>query len=777
MSEANKSLEERARLIVRITGIVQGVGFRPFVYRQAVSRGLSGTVSNTSAGVLIDVEGPEAVIEEFLEAVRREAPANAHITGIDTARSIPAGVDTFRIGDSVSSTGDWQMVSPDSCTCEDCLNELFDPGDRRHRYPFINCTNCGPRFTIIESLPYDRHLTTMKKFEMCPRCRAEYEDPADRRFHAEPNACPECGPRLRLLDSGGMEVPSPDPLTATVAALLAGSIVALKGLGGFQLACLATDGSAVARLRERKKRPDKPFALMAGSVADIGRRCRVSPTESRLLESSERPIVLLERLEACDIAPGVAPRLKRLGMMLPCAPLHFLLMDEVGLPLVMTSGNLSDEPICRTNAEALERLGGIADLFLCHDRGIRSTYDDSVLMEFDGKPAMIRRARGFAPLPVPIPGAAADDEPVLAAGALLKNTFCLTRGGQAFVSQHIGDLEDAETLLHYEQTIALFEQLFSGRPARIACDNHPDYLSTSYSLERTPSPLFVQHHRAHIAACLAENNWLEPAVGIALDGTGLGDDGRIWGCEFFTGSLKSGFERAAHLEYMPLPGGEAAVHEPWRMALGAAWRFAPGKIEAVAEMLGITDKQKNILVKQLWAGLNSPLTSSCGRLFDAVAAMVLRLKSVSYEAQAAIELEALAGGAAGTMATPCFAFGIDRETDPWLISPAAVIEGVIESLEKGESAATVAWHFQLALAEAIVLVSRELAGRLGMESVALGGGVFQNRLVLGQVIHGLKQSGLKVLIPRLLPSNDGGLSYGQAIIATFQNRSETEACA
>lgn len=783
----NGSLNELTRVEVVITGVVQGVGFRPFVYREAVARNLRGSVKNTSAGVSIDVEGPAAAIDGFVEAVRRKAPANSRITGMEVTGAAPAGFAAFEIGASVAGCGSRQLVSPDSCTCGDCLVELFDPGDRRYRYPFINCTNCGPRFTIIEGLPYDRPLTTMKKFAMCPECLAEYEDPADRRFHAEPNACPVCGPRLWLAGADGCEVRAgcgsagepgdndlrdDDPIGAAAAQLLKGAIVALKGLGGFQLACLAADGAAVTRLRKRKARPDKPFAVMVSTTEEAAGICLISDEERLLLESVERPVILLERRRepVVGISDDVALRLGHLGVMLPCTPLHFLLMEAVGAPLVMTSGNLSNEPICRTNDEALSRLAGIADFFLLHDRGIRSTYDDSVVMVADGARVMIRRARGYAPLPVELPGDGPAPEPVLAAGAQLKNTFCLAHGSEAFVSQHIGDLEDADTLQHYENTVALYEELFNVKPVRFACDHHPDYLSTSYSMERTMAPIRVQHHRAHMASCLAENGFMEPAIGVILDGTGLGDDGRIWGGEFFTGSLGSGFNRVAHLEYMPLPGGEAAIREPWRLALGASWRFAPEKTDLVAERLKISDRQKNILLKQLWAGLNAPQTSSCGRLVDAVAAMVMERQTVSYEAQAAMELEAMATGwpaLAGEAPEREYRFEIDSEKEPWVISPARVIRDVIDDLVSNITPASIAWRFHESLAKVIVEVCFRQARECSLGTVALSGGVFQNRLILKMVVDGLTGRGLGVLRHRRLPPNDGGVSYGQAALAVY----------
>ena len=781
MAPIEKQTGRIIRMIISVAGVVQGVGFRPFVYQQAVKLGLGGSVINTGTGVEVDVEGSADRIEALVTALAESAPPRSRISGIRTSSAIPAGKTSFVIGRSVGKKGSWQPVSPDSCTCDECLAELFDPADRRYRYSFINCTNCGPRFTVIEDLPYDRPLTTMKSFIMCPDCQSEYEDPGNRRFHAEPNACPVCGPSLWLADAAGKALPGIDPIAAAAAAMRESKVVAIKGLGGFQLACLATDEGAVSLLRRRKRRPHKPFAVMVESAADAALHCRMSPEERELLTSVERPVVLLEWFKDGDIVSAVAPRLRHLGMMLPCAPLHFLLMREVQTPLVMTSGNLSEEPICRTNFEARSRLEGIADFFLFHDRKIVSTFDDSVAMVVNGKPALIRRARGYAPLPVKLPVAC---EPLLAAGAELKNTFCLTRGDNAFISQHIGDLKDAESLLHFGRTEALYERLFGSRPYHLVCDSHPDYLSTAYCLERETAPLKVQHHRAHVASCLVENGYTGEAVGVALDGTGFGDDGAVWGGEFFVGALKSGFERVAHFEYIPLLGGEAAIREPWRMALATAWEYSPEDIDFVAGLLEVPDQKLSLVLRQLETGLNCPRTSSCGRLFDAVAALVLRRRVVSYEAQAAIELEALAGKATSTKAngpaalstddcsgepgSVSYRFSLDRSMTPWVISPAPVIKGVIRNLAMDERPAIIARRFHLGLADVIVRTCLGLTEQHGLETVALSGGVFQNRLLLASVNAGLTREGIETLIQRQVPTNDGGISLGQAAIACYK---------
>ncbi|MHB8859723.1 MAG: carbamoyltransferase HypF [Thermoleophilia bacterium] len=812
MTEDGTRAGETTRALISVTGIVQGVGFRPFVYQQATRLGLCGNVANTSDGVEIDVEGSLASIEALMQALAEEAPPRSRITRLNRVHVRPAGRTGFEISRSRADKGDYQLVSPDTCICDECLSELFDPSDRRFRYPFVNCTNCGPRFTIIEGLPYDRILTTMKTFPMCPECQAEYEDPGDRRFHAEPNACHTCGPSLWLEGPGGKALPETDPVRAAADRLREGRIVALKGLGGFQLACLATDGTAVSRLRDRKRRPHKPFAVMVENLDDAALHCRMTAPERELLASTERPIVLMEWLEDSDIAREVAPALRQLGAMLPCSPLHYLLAAGVGQPLVMTSGNLSEEPICRTNSEARERLGGIADFYLCHNRPIISTYDDSVAMVVAGEPAIIRRARGYAPLPIELP---VRSRTILAVGAELKSTFCLTRGNDAILSQHLGDLKDAGTLMHFERTEALYERMFRARPDYFVHDAHPDYLSTAYSRERDVSAIKVQHHKAHVAACLAENRFTGTAVGVALDGTGFGDDGAIWGGEFFVGSMSRGFTREAHFEYIPLLGGEAAIREPWRMSLAAAWEYCPEDVDFVADLMEVPASKRELLLRQLEAGLNCPGTSSCGRLFDAVAAVTLGRLAVSYEAQAAIEFEAAAqapvgaaaakigAGAAATASAERFErrvfrdpaggslyesdifwpasrpsalgpvsyfFALEQNVTPWVISPARVIKGVIRNLGQGEPVARISRRFHVGLAEVIVRTSLELADRYKLNAVALSGGVFQNRLLLELVRAKLDGEGVKVLFHKQVPTNDGGISLGQAAIAAHHYR-------
>ena len=562
------SEETQARLI-KVTGVVQGVGFRPFVYRQAKELGLSGGVRNTSGNVRIEVEGAKDSLDVFLTRLKTAAPPMARIEKIKQRAVKVKGWTGFVIQDSQTASDEYQLVSPDIAACKDCIREIFDPGDRRYRYPFTNCTNCGPRFTIIEDIPYDRAATTMRSFNMCPVCQQEYHDPADRRFHAQPNACPVCGPWLELVDADGKRVVCRDAVAEAGRLLRQGKILALRGLGGFQLACDATCETVVGLLRQRKKRPAKPFAVMLADPAKIRDHCRLTAAEEKLLTSPAAPIVLTKwRRSRSAIVDSVAPGINELGVMLPYTPLHHLLVHDAGIPLIMTSGNLSEEPIARDNAEALRRLHGIADYFLLHNREIYARYDDSVFRLENRRPVVLRRARGYAPYPVFLPDGT---KQVLACGAELKNTFCLTRGNHAFVSQHIGDMENAETAEHFEDTLGLYKSLFRIRPEIVACDMHPEYLPSKFASQYAANhkiPLVkIQHHHAHIVSCLAENGILDPVIGVSFDGTGYGSDGNIWGGEFLVTDRRE-YRRAGQLEYVPMPGGALAIKKPYRMALG-----------------------------------------------------------------------------------------------------------------------------------------------------------------------------------------------------------------
>ena len=755
-------VERLARISVR--GVVQGVGFRPFAYRLAQEHNLRGWVRNTSGNVEIEVEGEEGTLESFISALEAQAPPMARIESLETAFYPPRGYTEFQIGQSLSREGQYQLVSPDIATCQDCKQEIFSPSDRRFGYPFTNCTNCGPRFTIIEDIPYDRPKTTMRQFKMCPRCQQEYDDPLDRRFHAQPNACPKCGPSLELVDGGGKTVEGKDVIKAVSRLLKEGKILAVKGLGGFQLACDATNGEAVNILRNRKRRPSKPLAVMMGTIQGIEKHCLVSPEERKLLESPQAPIVLLGRKQGSDIAKAVAPNLKYLGVMLPYTPLHHLLLKESGLPLVMTSGNLSEEPIAKDNDEALRRLQGIADYFLLHNRDIYARYDDSVYIVEDGKPQALRRARGYAPYPIFLPF---KSKQILACGAEDKNTFCLTKDEHAFLSQHIGDMENEETLGHFENTIELYKKLFRVEPEIIAYDMHPDYLATKYALEAGANLKLVpvQHHHAHIASCLAENKVKGPVIGVAFDGTGYGSDGTIWGGEFLLADWK-GFKRVGHLEYVPLPGGEAAIRKPYRMALGYLYTLLEPDFSLEGLPLdGIKSAEIEIIKQQLKRKINSPLTSSAGRLFDAVSALAGVRGEIDYEAQAAIELEMLASGEIDK--SEAYPFSIVEEGGIGVVRLSELLSGLVQGIRSQTPVPVISLKFHHTVAEIITAMCKLIAKDTDIHQVALSGGVFQNRLLLRLTTAALQREDFSVLTHRLVPCNDGGISLGQAVVANF----------
>ena len=818
-------------LSLHITGVVQGVGFRPFVYTLARELGLDGWVLNSSDGVFCLVQGEPKTVEAFTLLVRERAPAMAVVESVITEEVEPESLVGFEIRESSAIEGAMTLVSPDIATCAACEHELFDPADRRCRYPFINCTNCGPRFTIIDDVPYDRPMTSMADFPMCPECAAEYADPADRRFHAQPDACFVCGPRLYLnvadeaaaggvahsnSPRGGPAVqaeralhapPAPSPAAelvdrplplppdarwdpsvevsprphrdrdaerlrsdAIVAAaaqlLLDGHTLAIKGLGGFHLACDATNEDAVARLRERKNRWGKPLAIMVPDLETARAFCEIGPEEEALLTGTVRPIVLLrlKRDATSSIAPSVTGDLVEMGVMLPYTPLHHLLLDEVGRPLVMTSGNLSEEPIAMENAEALERLGAIADAFLLHDRGIYSRYDDSVVRVVERVAEPVRRSRGYAPFPLTLPFAS--DVDILAVGPEQKNTFTLATGEYAFVSQHIGDMENAETLESFGRTIELYERLFRIRPEIVAHDLHPEYLSTKYAMALDLPKVGVQHHHAHVASVSAEHGVSEPVVGIAFDGTGYGSDGRIWGGEVLVADWAS-FERAAHLAYVPMPGGAAAIRRPARMAIGTLSALGlldhPG-----AEPLRsrLADGEEALLLRMIERGVNTPLTSSMGRLFDTVAAIVGVRDDARYEGEAAIELEAAAD--AGAQGAYEFTLRPGLAGEPTIIDPTSVLSAVVEDVAVGTPAGVVSMRFHRAVVRCIVMCALTSASSAGTRRVALGGGVFMNRLVLGGSVRDLRAAGLEPLTHLRLPANDGAVSFGQAVVAWAQ---------
>jgi hydrogenase maturation protein HypF len=747
-AERGTIITVRVRTEVRVEGTVQGVGFRPFVHGLALDLGLSGLVGNDARGVFIEIEGDAEAVERFLTGLR-EPPPLAVIERISTRSLPPDGHGGFAIVGSDAAGPRRALVSPDSATCADCLRELRDPADRRYSYPFVNCTNCGPRFTIVTGVPYDRPNTTMAGFTMCAECAAEYRNPADRRFHAQPVCCPACGPRLSLRDARGRPLPG-EPLDAARELLRRGRVLALKGLGGYHLAATAADETAVAALRSRKHREDKPFAVMVADLRAARLLGEVDAAEVTLLTSARRPIVLLRRRADAPLAAAVAPGNRAIGVMLPYTPLHHLLAGE---PLVLTSGNVSDEPIAYRDDDAFARLGDIADAFLTHDRPIHVRTDDSVTRAFRGRELPVRRSRGYVPAPVPLPGGG---PAVLACGAELKNTFCLAKDGRAFVSHHIGDLENYETLRAYREGIEHVGRLFDITPSLVAHDLHPEYLSTKYATELAEArdlPLIgVQHHHAHIASCMADNEWAEPVIGVAFDGTGYGSDGTLWGGEFLLADL-TGAERAGHLRPVPLPGGAAAIREPWRMA--AAYGV-PTDLEVARRNAATWDA----VVALARGGVGSPPTSSMGRLFDAVAAVVGVRDRVNYEGQAAIELEQHADpDERGT-----YSAGVD-DGPPFTVSGADLVLAVVDDLRTGVPVPVIAARFHNAVAGLVVAAAARLRETTGVTTVALSGGVFQNVLLLERCVAGLEAERFTVLTHHRVPPNDGGVSLGQAAVA------------
>jgi hydrogenase maturation protein HypF len=779
MSKVTKQSIKSASISVR--GIVQGVGFRPFVYGLAVKHSLKGWVYNTSEDVRIEVEGEAEAVEQFELELKTEAPPLAHIEAVTIEHHAPRGYKNFEIRYSQKQEGKYQLISPDVATCQACLGELLNAEDRRYRYPFTNCTNCGPRFTIIEDMPYDRPQTTMRYFQMCAQCQAEYDNPLDRRFHAQPNACPKCGPQVELVDNqGNLVTPiesGTDPIAAASQLLKEGKIVAIKGLGGFLLACDAMNDTVVNTLRRRKKRSSKPFAIMVTTVDEAKRHCYVSPEEKNLLTSPQSPIVLMRWKEDSSVSREVAPNLRFLGLMLPYTPLHHILLRDIGRPLVMTSGNLSEEPIARDNDEALRRLSGIADYFLIHNRDIYSRYDDSVAIVERGTNQLIRRARSYAPYPIRLPFEA---KQVLGCGAEEKNTFCLTKDNYAFLSQHIGDMENMETLEHFDSTISLYKRLFHMEPEIIAHDLHPDYLATKYAQELGESGIRlipVQHHHAHIASCLADNGLETPVIGVAFDGTGMGTDGNIWGGEFLVADYRN-YERVGHLEYLPLPGGDAAIKRPRRTAIGyiltllgedALSRDLPVMREA-------DEMEVEVIKRQIERKINSPLSSSMGRLFDAISALLGIRSEIDYEGQAAVELEMAAYSSVIARSVSDEAISANNESYPYhieedegirIVHLRDLLSALIEDLHRGISKGRISVKFHNTVAHMINEMCHLIANETGISQVALSGGVFQNRLLLKKTVSLLEGSGFQVFTHRQIPCNDGGISLGQAVIANF----------
>ncbi|HYI36685.1 MAG TPA: carbamoyltransferase HypF [Thermoleophilaceae bacterium] len=735
--------DHRERVRARVEGTVQGVGFRPHVHRLAGDLGLAGWVLNDSRGVLVEVEGPPEALERFLHRVAADAPPLAVVERVTPELVEATGRAGFTIRASAPGAPE-ALVAADAATCPDCLAEVLDPADRRHGYPFANCTNCGPRFTIVTAVPYDRPLTTMAAFEMCAACRAEYDDPGDRRFHAQPNACPECGPRLSL------------PVADVARALDDGLVVALKGLGGYHLACRADHEGATAALRERKHREDKPFALMAADLDAAGELVELTAAERGLLTGRERPILIARRRRDAPVAAAVAPGSPDLGVMMPYTPLHHLLLTAAGGPLVMTSANVSDEPIAYRDGDAAERMTGIADLIVSHDRPIHIRTDDSVVRSTALGPLMVRRARGYVPgsLELPVPAR----EPITAYGAELKSTVCVAKGTRAWPSHHIGDLENWETLRSLREAVEHFERVFAVEPRVVAHDLHPEYLSTKEAADRDGvRHVAVQHHHAHLAACLAEHGRAGPALGVIYDGTGYGPDETVWGGELLAGGL-TGFERAAHLWPVRLPGRERAIREPWRMACAWLTEIEGGE---PAPLPGVDpERWSQVASLCLSATAAAPVTTSAGRLCDAVAALCGVRTEVNYEGQAAIELEALATAAVPDRRAPAPA----RQGDGALDGRELVAD-VVEGLAAGHDPATVAARFHASFASCTAAAAARAAGERSLETVVLSGGVFQNRLLLEQTAAAVRGHGLEILRPELLPPNDGGIAYGQAAVA------------
>jgi hydrogenase maturation protein HypF len=754
------------RTVLRVTGTVQGVGFRPFVYRHAVALGLAGFVLNDSAGVLIDVEGGDEQIAELTRLLVDDAPPLARVASVVAEPAPPTGHGAgFRIVESDHGGAPAVPVSIDSATCAACLAEVDDPADRRHRYPFTNCTDCGPRYTIVLSVPYDRPATTMAGFTMCPACQAEYDDPADRRFHAQPNACPVCGPQLAWRDPTGTVIAEgPRALSAATDALRRGAVLAVKGIGGYHLAVDATDTAAVGELRRRKARDDKPFAVMVADVAAADRLCVLDEAARAALTSTRRPIVLAPRRPGGGVVDAVAPGLPDLGLLLPYSPLHHLLLNGVGRPLVMTSGNLSDEPIAHDDEDAARRLGGMVDGLLTHDRPIHIRCDDSVVRAVPGRLQVLRRSRGYAPEPVALPFTAR--RPVLAVGAELKSTVSVAKGDVVVPSHHIGDLEHLATHRSFLQALDHLCDLYGVVPEVVAHDLHPEYLSTKLALELDLPAVGVQHHHAHVAACLVEHGRTDPVVGLAFDGLGYGPDGTMWGGEVLLAGL-SGYERVGHLIPVAMPGGVAAIREPWRMA--AVWLDRAIGPAAVERALADVDPTVRGAVLDLAHRPATLRTTSIGRLFDAVASLLGGRRRVSYEAQAAIELEALARTVERREA-PAYAGTIsllDGEDGALLLDPSALVARVASDRERGTPPAAIAAGFHEAIGRAAADLAIAVAERRGLDTVALTGGVFQNVRLTEVVDEALSRAGLTVLVHHTLPPNDGAISVGQAAVAAF----------
>lgn len=763
-SAGNRGLNRR--LMIQITGAVQGVGFRPFVYRLATRLSLNGWVCNSSQGVIIDIEGNDKAVSQFLRALEKEPPPRARIEGCDVRNLDYAGYRSFEVRESHNSGDKSVVILPDIATCPDCLREILDPADRRFRYPFTNCTNCGPRYSLIESLPYDRPNTTMRVFPMCDACRAEYENPADRRFHAQPNACPECGPHLELWSgSGDIIAERHNAMLAACDAVASGRILALKGLGGFQLIVDARNEYAVQRLRRRKNREEKPLALMFPDMTAVKTSCDVSEHEEELLTSHRAPIVLIRRLAAIsqsEIAPSVAPDNPYLGIMLPYTPLHHLMMNELSFPIVATSGNRSDEPICIDEREAIDRLGTIADVFLVHNRPIARQIDDSVVCVVRGRETVLRNARGYAPTPLPMNVSL---PPSIALGGHLKNAVAIAEGRRAFLSQHVGDLETSLARTAMRNVTESLSELYDVSADVIACDIHPDYASTRFAEDFHRTIVGVQHHYAHALSCQIDNNMDTPFLAVTWDGTGLGTDGTVWGGEFLVIDADS-FTRIGHMRQFRLPGGEAAIREPRRAAVGLLWELFGSVYSASCELSTLKtfeEKELRIIHKMLANDVNCPVTSSVGRLFDAVASLLGYCHVNTFEGQAAMRL----GFAAEYGATDAsYPFEIDNTRKPIIIDWGPMIHGILADIRADVGREVISAKFHNSLVEAIV----EVAKRSGLARIALTGGCFQNRYLTERAIVKLEEAALKAFRHHRIPPNDGGLAAGQLMAVSRASR-------
>ena len=752
---------EHVRKRLEVSGVVQGVGFRPFVYQLALRHNLNGWILNDPEGVKIEVEGAWGAINNFVLDLQKELPPLAEIADLKQAFVPVCGDTEFRIVESRAGEERRTLISADTNVCDDCVRELFDPADRRYKYPFINCTNCGPRYTIIEEIPYDRPNTTMKTFALCADCEREYRDPADRRFHAQPVACPACGPKVTLLAADGTALDVDDPIAETAARLKRGEILAIKGLGGFHLAVDATNKVAVKALRKRKRREEKPFAVMSETLEHVARYAEFDDAEKEMLLSFRRPVVLLRKKTPDPLAQAVAPKNKCYGVMLPYTPIHYLIFREAEfLSLVMTSANLTDEPICIDNDEAVERLKGIADAFLVHDRRIHARSDDSIVRVMAGRPRILRRARGYVPLPVVLSD---EGPPALGVGAELKGTVCLAKGRNAFLSQHLGDLKETIALNFFEEAADHLRRILEIEPEVVAHDLHPDYLSTRYALGMEDvKRVTVQHHHAHIASVLAENGLAGPVIGVALDGTGYGDDGAIWGGEFLVADL-AGYRRVGHLANMPLPGGDAATAEPWRTTLaylntafGSEWHTLDIPFVHRMDML-----RARLLLQMVAARVNTPMTSSTGRLFDAISSLLGICDRNTHDGQAPMELEAAALPGIAT----ALAFEIKEEQEILLLDTCSLIRSAVNRIRDGADTGTLAAEFHNGFGNGVVAMCKHIRERERIEQVALSGGCFQNAYLFEHVMNALSKEGFKVLTHTRVPPNDGCIALGQIVVA------------